>query len=141
MHLIPETISYAGVPSFATRVSEIMFFTARACIPPCGASLETQRTQREYSFIPPRRERRQPGKNTSLRHNNWGFPAVRRVVFSESVSPDSEKERQLSVLSASAVKLQTLSGSYQAIHFTGVVDSLPPERLCCFTIDTVAAIG
>ena len=29
VHSIPETISYAGGPSFAMRVSESMFFTAR----------------------------------------------------------------------------------------------------------------
>ena len=51
--------------------------------------------------------RRQPGKNTSLRQNNWGFSAVRPVVFTESVSPDSVKERQLSVLRDSAVKTKS----------------------------------
>jgi len=66
--------------------------------------------------------RRQPGKNTSLRQNNWGFPAARPVVFTESVSPDSVKENQLSVLSASAVKIiqtKTLLGSISSHPFYG----------------------
>jgi len=56
--------------------------------------------------------RRQPGKNTRLRQNNWRLLAARPVVFTESVftplnakpiylgSPDSVKQNQLSVLSA-----------------------------------------
>jgi len=60
--------------------------------------------------------RRQPGKNTSLRQNNWGFPAVSLVVFSESVSPDSEKEKQLSVLSVSAVKIIQAKNSGNSVN-------------------------
>ena len=72
--------------------------------------------------------RRQPGKNTSLRQNNWGFPAARPVVFTESVftllnakpiylgSPDSEKEKQLSVLSVSAVKIIQAKNSDSSVN-------------------------
>ncbi len=77
------------------RVSERMFFTARF-------SRDAEIAEGIFFYLA---GRRQPGKNTSLRQNNWGFPAVRLVVFSESVSPDSEKEKQLSVLSVSAVKI------------------------------------
>jgi len=50
--------------------------------------------------------KRQPGKNTGLWQNNCRLPAARPVVFTESVSPDSIKENQLSVIRASAVKFK-----------------------------------
>jgi len=61
--------------------------------------------------------RRQPGKNTSLRQNNWCFPADRPVIFTESVSPDSVKERQLSVLSAFAVKIIQAKNAGNSMNF------------------------
>ena len=52
----------------------------------------------------------------------WGFwlclggTARRRGVFSESVSPDSEKEMQLSVLGVSAVKIKQSGNSAHAVN-------------------------
>jgi len=45
-------------------------------------------------------------KKKGLRQSNSAFTAVRPVVFTESVSPDSVKEIQLSVLRVSAVKMK-----------------------------------
>ena len=88
------------------QVSESMFFTARF-------ARDAEISEGIFFYLA---GRRQPGKNTSLRQNNCGFPAVRLVVFSESVSPDSEKEKQLSVLSVSAVKIIQAKNSDNSVN-------------------------